>query len=291
MAKRDFYDVLGVSKNAQKDEIKKAYRKLAMKYHPDKNPDDKAAEEKFKEAAEAYEVLSDEDKRARYDRFGHAGLGGGGGHTTVNMEDILGRFADMFGGGGGGGSPFDSFFGGGRSRQRRRGQRGSDLRIKVGLEMEEIYEGVDKRLKINRYKTCMACTGTGAEGASGYTTCNTCNGTGEIRRQAGGGFFQQIVINVCPTCHGEGRIVSNPCRVCHGEGRVEEKEVVEVSLPGGIAEGMQLTMRGRGNAGKRGGPAGDLIILVEEKPHENFVRDGENVIHELFLNFADAALG
>ncbi|MEM0996879.1 MAG: molecular chaperone DnaJ [Bacteroidota bacterium] len=290
MAKRDFYEVLGVAKSAGKDEIKKAYRKLAMKYHPDRNPGDAAAEEKFKEAAEAYEVLSDEQKRARYDRFGHAGLGGGGGggYTNVNVEDIFSRFSDIFGGGG-----FESFFGGGgggRTR-RRTGQRGSDLRIKVPLTMEEVFGGVEKKVKLRRYVACDTCAGTGAEGNNGLSTCQTCNGSGELRQTAGGGFFQQVVVRACPTCGGEGKVVTRPCKTCNGDSRVQTTEVVEVKLPGGISEGMQLTMRGKGNAGKRGGPAGDLVILIEEQPHEHFERDGSNVIHELFLNFADAALG
>lgn len=289
MSKRDYYEVLGVSKSASKDEIKKAYRKLAMKYHPDKNPGDAAAEEKFKEAAEAYEVLHDDDKRPRYDRFGHAGVsgsGGGGGH--VNVEDIFSRFSDIFGGGGGG---FESFFGGGRSRQRRSGQRGGDLRMKVRMTLEEIYNGVDKKIKLKRYTTCGTCNGQGAASSDAYATCSTCGGAGEIRQQAGGGFFQQIVVRVCPTCEGEGRVITNPCQTCNGEGRVQSTDVIDVSIPAGIAEGMQLTMRGKGNAGKRGGPPGDLIILVEEIEHKDFERDGENVIYELFLNFADAALG
>jgi molecular chaperone DnaJ len=261
-----------------------------MQYHPDKNPGDAEAEEKFKEAAEAYEVLSDDQKRAQYDRFGHAGMGGGG-YTQVNMDDIFSRFSDIFGGGGGG-SPFESFFGGGgRQRQRQRGQRGSDLRMKVPLTLEEIFDGVSKKLKLTRYLSCETCAGNGAVGSDGYRTCGTCNGSGEIRRQAGGGFFQQIVVSACPTCQGEGRIVANACSSCNGEGRKEVSEVLEVRIPGGISEGMQITMRGKGNAGKRGGPPGDLIILIEELAHTEFERDGENVIHELWLNFADAALG
>lgn len=291
MAKRDYYEVLGVEKGASKDQLKKAYRKLAMKYHPDKNPDDASAEAKFKEAAEAYEVLSDDSKRQRYDRFGHAGMGGqGGGYTNVNVEDIFSRFSDIFGGGG---SPFDSFFGGGGGgrRSRGRGQRGKDLRIKVKLTLEDIYNGVDKKLKIKRMVTCETCNGTGGDGPNAYKTCHVCNGSGEIRRQAGSGFFQQIVVTPCSTCGGEGRILTNACKTCGGEGRVEQQDVIEVGIPAGISEGMQLTMRGRGHAGRRGGPSGDLLILVEEVPHEHFERDGDNVIYELFISFPDAALG
>ncbi len=294
MSKRDYYDVLGVSKSAEQGEIKKAYRKMAMKYHPDKNPDDAKAEEKFKEAAEAYDVLSNEDKKARYDRFGHAGLGGGGGggYSSVNVEDIFSRFSDIFGGGGGG-SPFDSFFGGGGGggRRRARGQRGSDLRVKVKLTMEEVYQGVEKKIKLRHMTTCEVCDGAGAENQSDFQTCGTCNGTGELRRQAGGGFFQQIVVSACPTCQGEGRTLSKACKGCSGEGRVETSEVVEIPIPAGISEGMQLTMRGKGHAGRRGGSAGDLQILVEETPHESFSRDGDNVVYELFISFPDAALG
>jgi molecular chaperone DnaJ len=291
-SKRDYYEVLGVGKSSDKDEIKKAYRKMAMQHHPDRNPGDAKAEEMFKEAAEAYEVLSDDDKRARYDRFGHAGMGnsGGGGGGYTNMDDIFSRFSDIFGGGGGGGG-FESFFGGGGRRARPKGQRGSDLRVKVALNMEEIYNGVEKRIKLNRFTTCETCNGNGADGPDGYQTCTTCAGAGEIRRQAGGGFFQQIVVSACPTCQGEGRTVSKPCKTCAGEGRTENAGVVEVNFPAGVSEGMQITMRGRGNAGKRGGGPGDLVILIEETPNADFERDGENVLHELWINFADAALG
>lgn len=292
MAKRDFYEILGLAKDASKDDIKKSYRKLAMQYHPDKNPGDASAEERFKEAAEAYEVLSDDQKRAQYDRFGHAGLGGGGGggYTQVNMDDIFSRFSDIFGGGGG--SPFESIFGeGGRQRQRPRGQRGSDLRVKVPLTMEEIYDGVTKKIKLTRHAPCDPCNGSGALGPDGYRSCGTCNGTGEMRRQSGGGFFQQIIVSACPTCQGEGRVISAACPSCSGEGRKEISETIEVKIPGGITEGMQITMRGKGNAGRRGGGPGDLVILVEETPHPEFERHGDDVIYELWLNFADAALG
>lgn len=291
MAKRDYYDVLGVNKQASKDEIKKSYRKLAMKFHPDRNPGDAEAEEKFKEAAEAYDVLSDDQKRARYDQFGHAGLGGqGGGFQDVRMEDIFGRFSDIFGEG----NPFDSFFGGGgggRTRRRSRGQRGSDLRVKLKLTLDEIYKGVEKKLKLEKFNVCEVCNGTGAEGSGGYQTCPTCNGTGELRRQAGGGFFQQIVVTVCPTCHGEGRIISSKCKACGGEGRVKKEEVVTIKIPAGIQEGMQLTMRGSGHAGIRGGDAGDLIVQVEEKPHEHFERDGNTLHHQMYITFPEAAMG
>lgn len=294
MAKRDFYEVLGVDKKAGQDDIKKAYRKLAMQYHPDKNPDNPAAEEKFKEAAEAYEVLSDDNKRARYDQFGHAGMsgaGGGGGYQNVNMEDIFSRFGDIFGEG----SPFGDFFGSQRGQRRGggrpRGQRGQDLRVKVSLTLEEIHSGVEKKLRMQRFHTCETCSGLGAENDGAYKVCHTCQGSGEMRRQAGGGFFQQIVVTACPTCQGEGRILSKPCKGCEGEGRKMKEEVVAVQVPKGVAEGMQMTMRGKGHAGQRGGQPGDLIVVFEEKPHDLFERDGDNLIHTHFTTIPDAALG
>ncbi|MEL7529901.1 MAG: molecular chaperone DnaJ [Bacteroidota bacterium] len=292
MAKRDYYEVLGVSKGANKDELKKAYRKMALKYHPDKNPDNQEAEDKFKEAAEAYEVLSDEQKRATYDRFGHAGLGGaagGGAYGNRGFEDIFSQFSDIFGDSGG----FESFFGGGGGgrRRRRRGQRGADISIRMGITLEEVYAGVEKKIKLNRKVSCNNCAGTGADDGTSFSTCPTCNGAGEIRQQAGGGFFQQIVVSTCPTCQGEGKIVAKPCTVCEGAGRVDEEDTVSVKIPPGVQEGMNLSVRGRGNAGLRGGSPGDLIIQIEEKPHEHFERDGNNLIHELFISFPDAALG
>lgn len=291
MAKRDYYEVLGVPKSASKDELKKAYRKLAMKYHPDRNPDDKAAEEKFKEAAEAYDVLNDDEKRARYDRFGHAGVNGGaaGGYQDVNMEDIFSRFSDIFGEG----SPFESFFGGGagRTRRRRRGQRGGDLRITLKMTLEEVANGAEKNLKLKRMIRCDQCDGNGAETSNDFSTCPTCNGAGEVRRQAGGGFFQQIVVTACPTCQGEGKIITKSCKKCNGDGRVQGEDIVSLKIPVGISEGMQISKRGKGHDGLRGGPPGDLIIQIEEVPHEDFERDGDNLIHELFISFPDAALG
>lgn len=288
MAKRDYYDVLGVPKNAGADDIKKAYRKLAIQYHPDKNPGNAEAEEKFKEASEAYEVLSDEQSRAKYDRFGHeatgAGYGGGGG---ADFNDIFSRFSDIFEGTG-----FEGFFGGARGGQRRaRGQRGADLRIKLKLTLEEIAQGTEKTLKIRRQVTCKSCAGTGAQDGSSHQTCPTCNGVGEVRQQVGGGFFSQIVVSACPTCNGEGKIITQKCMACSGEGRVPEEQSISVNIPAGVSDGMQLSMRGQGNAGKRGGDPGDLLVQFEEIPHEYLVRDGENVIFDLYVNFADAALG
>ncbi len=292
MAKRDYYDILGVGKDSDAATIKKAYRKMAIKYHPDKNPDDKTAEEKFKEAAEAYEVLSDPQKKARYDRFGHAGVsgnaGGGFGGGGMTMEDIFQQFGDIFGEGG---SPFDSFFGGGRTRTRARGQRGSNLRIKVSLTLEEIANGVNKKIKVKKHVTCGQCNGSGAKDSSSVQTCTTCRGAGYVR-QVKNTFLGQMQTTVtCPTCNGSGQQVTANCSKCKGDGRIYGEETLEIDIPAGVEEGMQLSLRGKGNAGQQGGPAGDLLINIEEKPHEFLQRDGMNLIHELYLNFADAALG
>lgn len=284
---RDYYEVLGVTRQANKDELKKAYRKLAMKYHPDRNPGDESAEEKFKEAAEAYEVLNDDQKRAAYDRFGHAGVKGASGGQASNFEDIFSQFNDIFGDS----SPFGDIFGGGRRRTRRRGQRGSDLRIGLKMSLEEIMSSPEKKFKLHRQILCEACNGTGAEDGTAFQTCPTCNGQGEIRQQAGGGFFQQIVVTTCPTCQGEGRIISKSCKVCEGSGRVKKEDVVSVKIPAGVREGMSLTVRGKGNAGLRGGSPGDLIIQIEEKPSDLFERNGDDLIHQLFISFPDAAMG
>lgn len=287
-SKRDYYEVLGVSKGASKDEMKKAYRKLALKYHPDRNQGDEEAENKFKEAAEAYEVLSDDDKRARYDRFGHAGVGSSaaGGYQSRGFEDIFSQFGDIFGD-----SAFSEFFGGGRRGGRRRGQRGADIRIRMPLTLEQIYTGVDKKIKLNRFVTCEVCTGSGAKDGASFNTCPTCQGAGEIRQQAGGGFFQQIVVSTCPTCQGEGRIVTEHCDNCGGKGRVQQSDTVDVKIRPGVGEGMYVKVRGQGHAGAKGGSAGDLIVEIEEKPHDQFERDGDNLIHALFVSFPDAANG
>lgn len=278
-----------MGKNASNDEMKKAYRKLAMQYHPDRNPDDKKAEEKFKEAAEAYEVLSDEDKRARYDRYGHAGVDpnagfGGGGAGGMTMDDIFSQFGDMFSDGGG------SFFGGGAQR-RSSGERGSNLRIKVALSLEEIAKGVTKKIKVKRQVICNVCDGSGAKDSSSIETCRTCNGAGAIRQVRSTFLGQVATTSVCPTCSGTGKQIKANCSNCRGEGRVYAEDLVEIPIPAGVEDGMQLSMRGKGNAGRRGGPAGDLLISIEEKPHEELQRDGQRVIYDLFLNFADAALG
>ncbi len=291
MAKRDYYQVLGVEKGAGETEIKKAYRKLAIKYHPDKNPDNKEAEEKFKEAAEAYEVLSDADKRARYDRFGHAGVnqGGGGFSGGMTMEDIFSQFGDIFGDGG---SPFESFFRGGSSRSRRgRGQRGSNLRIKVKMTLEEIANGVTKKIKVKKQVGCQTCGGSGAKDANAVKTCSTCRGSGYVRQVRSTFLGQMQTTTSCPTCNGSGQMVTANCANCKGEGKIYDQETIEIDIPAGVAEGMQLSMSGKGNAGAKGGPAGDLLINIEEIPHETLQRDNMNLIYELYLNFADAALG
>ena len=291
MAKRDYYEVLGVSRDAEQDAIKKAYRKLAIKYHPDKNPDDKDAESKFKEAAEAYEVLSDKEKRARYDRYGHAGVDGQGGFRGgMTVEDIFSQFGDIFGDIGG--SPFESFFtGGGGGRTRARGQKGSNLRIKVSLTLEEIATGVDKKIKVKKQKSCDTCGGSGAKDKNSVTTCNTCRGSGYVRQVKSTFLGQMQTTITCPSCQGTGQTITANCPKCKGDGRVYGEETLELEIPAGVEEGMQLSLRGKGNAGLRGGPPGDLLINIEEKPHESLKRDGMNVIYDLYLNFADAAIG
>ena len=297
MSKKDYYDILGVSKNSPADEIKKAYRKLAIKYHPDKNPDDKASEDKFKEAAEAYEVLSNPEKKQRYDQFGHAGaqggFGGGYGGGGMNMEDIFSQFGDVFGCGGGGGSPFDSFFGGGgqSSRGGRRAQRGTNLRIKVKLTLEEIANGVEKKIKVNKQIVCNTCDGTGAKDKSSFSTCKTCNGSGAVRRVTNTILGQMQTTSTCPTCNGEGSTISAKCTTCHGDGVSRGEETISINIPAGVSEGMQLSMSGKGNAAPRGGVPGDLIILVEETAHESLKREGINIIYDLHVSFVDATLG
>ena len=272
--KRDYYEVLGVQKNANADEIKKAYRKAAIQYHPDKNPGDKQAEEKFKEAAEAYDVLSNPDKRARYDQFGHAGMsgaaGGGGGFGGFSgggfsMEDIFSQFGDIF--------------------------RGSDIRIKVRLTLAEIANGVTKKLKINKTVACDKCGGTGAKDADSYSTCSTCNGTGHVTRVENTFFGRMQTQSVCPTCGGTGKVITSPCDKCKGEGTVRGSEVVEIKIPAGVGEGMMLTVTGKGNAARHGGVNGDLQVLIEEEPHPELMRDGNDLIHNLNITVTLALLG
>ncbi|WP_448698804.1 molecular chaperone DnaJ [Mucilaginibacter sp. AW1-3] len=293
MSKRDYYDVLGIPKGSSADEVKKAYRKMAIKYHPDKNPDDKQAEENFKEAAEAYEVLSNADKRARYDQYGHAAnassANGGGYGGGMNMDDIFSQFGDIFGGG----SPFDGFFGGGQQRGGggRRVSKGSNLRIKVRLSLEEIANGAEKKIKVNKQVLCGTCDGTGAKDKSSFQTCKTCGGQGAVRRVTNTILGQMQTTSTCPTCNGEGTQITAKCSVCHGDGVVRGEETITINIPAGVSEGMQLSMGGKGNAAPRGGVPGDLIILIEEIPHETLKRDGNNVIYDLHISFVDAALG
>ena len=295
MAKRDYYEVLGVSKTASSDEIKKAYRKVAMQYHPDRNPGDKVAEEKFKEAAEAYEVLSDSDKRGQYDRFGHAGVSGNGrgfGGGASNMEDIFSQFGDIFGE-----DIFGSFFGGGGGprggggQRRARGTRGSNLRIKLKLTYEEIAKGVTKNIKVKKYVPCTTCSGSGARDQGSVQTCGTCGGSGQVRKVTSTFLGQMQTVTTCPTCSGEGSTITAKCGHCKGEGRVYGEETVTIDIPAGVQEGMQLNISGRGNAGERGGAPGDLVILIEEEPHKDLVREGLNVAYELHISFPEAAFG
>ena len=292
--KRDYYEVLGVQKNANADEIKKAYRKAAIQYHPDKNPGDKQAEEKFKEAAEAYDVLSNPDKRARYDQFGHAGMsgaaGGGGGFGGFSgggfsMEDIFSQFGDIFGGHFGGGGFRSSSSGG------RRVNRGSDIRIKVRLTLAEIANGVTKKLKINKTVACDKCGGTGAKDADSYSTCSTCNGTGHVTRVENTFFGRMQTQSVCPTCGGTGKVITSPLHLSQGEGTVRGSEVVEIKIPAGVGEGMMLTVTGKGNAARHGGVNGDLQVLIEEEPHPELMRDGNDLIHNLNITVTLALLG
>lgn len=291
MSKRDYYEILGVGKNAATDEIKKAYRKVAMQYHPDRNPGDKAAEEKFKEAAEAYEILSDTDKKAQYDRYGHAGVSGNGrgGHGNMNMDDIFSQFGDIFSE-----DIFGNFFGGqqrSRGGQRARGIRGSNLRIKLKLTYEEIAKGVTKNIRVKKYVTCQTCHGSGAKDKGSVQNCGTCGGSGQVRRVTNTFLGQMQTVTTCPTCNGEGTVITSKCGSCKGEGRVYTEETVSIEIPAGVQEGMQLNINGKGNAGERGGPAGDLIILIEEEAHKELQREGLNVIYDLHISIPDAVFG
>ncbi len=286
MAKRDYYEVLEVSRSASAEEIKKAYRKKAIQYHPDKNPGDSQAEEKFKEAAEAYEVLCNEEKRRRYDQFGHAGVGGsasGGFGGGMSMEDIFSQFGDIFGGGFGG-------FGGFGGRQSKRVNRGSDLRVKVKLTLKEIATGVEKKIKVKKYVSCKSCNGTGAEDGK-TVNCSTCNGSGYVTRVANTILGQMQTSSACPTCGGDGKMVTNKCKECYGEGIVMEEEVITIKIPAGVAEGMQLAMSGKGNAARRGGINGDLLVVIQEEAHPELLRDEDDLIYNLLLSFPTIAMG
>ena len=289
MAKRDYYEVLGVTKGADEQEIKKAYRKLAMKYHPDKNQGDKAAEEKFKEAAEAYDVLSSADKKSRYDQFGHAGMGGaagggfgGQGFGGMNMEDIFSNFGDIFGGGFGGNS---------RGGGGRRVNRGTNLRIKVKLNLEDIANGVEKKIKVNKFVSCNNCKGTGAQNGSAFHTCSTCRGSGQTTRVMNTILGQMQTSSTCPACGGEGQIISDKCKTCFGDGITKAEETISIKIPAGVADGMQLSVSGRGNAAARGGVPGDLLVVIEEEEHPQLKREGNNLHYEQYISFSDAALG
>ncbi|MCC6550046.1 MAG: molecular chaperone DnaJ [Ignavibacteriaceae bacterium] len=293
MQKRDYYEILGIGRDASKDDIKKAYRKLAMQFHPDRNPDDKGAEEKFKEATEAYEVLSDDEKRARYNQFGHAGIKGGQDfHGFSNMNDIFSRFSDIFGSS----SIFDEFFGqgGGPQRQgRRRGQGvpGSDLRVTLKLTLEEIATGVTKKIKMKKHVRCTKCSGKGSDGGSSAKTCPACNGQGEVRQVSRSVFGQFVNITTCANCNGEGTVIDKPCVACKGDGRVLSEETLTIEVPAGVSNDSYMTMRGQGNTGIRGGHAGDVIVVFQEIKHEHFERDGDDVIYNLLLSFPDLVLG
>lgn len=289
-SKRDYYEILGVGKTSTADEIKKAYRKVAMKFHPDRNPGDSSAEEKFKEAAEAYEVLSDPDKRSQYDRFGHNAFGpgrGGFGGGGMNMDDIFSQFGDIFGD-----DMFGSFFGGGaRSRGRSRGVRGSNLRVRIKLNYEEIAKGTTKTIKVKKYVRCGTCSGSGAKDSNSSQTCRTCNGSGQVRRVQNTFLGQMQTVNTCPECNGEGTTITNKCTSCRGEGRVYGEENITIDIPAGVQAGMQLSMSGKGNMGERGGASGDLIILIEEEQHPHLQREGLNVAFDLHISFTDAVFG
>lgn len=294
MEKRDYYEVLGVAKNATSDEIKKAYKKLAIKYHPDRNPGDKEAEEKFKEAAEAYDVLHDEQKRARYDQFGHAGMGGAagggfGGAGFSNMEDIFSMFGDIFGGHAGFGG-FSGFGGGGSRGGGRQVFRGSDLRIKVSLSLSDVANGCTKKFNVRKYVKCTECGGSGSSDGKS-DTCATCNGSGVTYRTVNSMFGRMQTQQPCQNCGGEGSVIKNKCKKCHGEGVVSGEEIVEINIPKGVDNGMVVTAQGKGNAGKRNGVNGDLQVIIEVKSDKDFVRQDQNLIYNLLLDIPTAILG
>ena len=290
MEKRDYYEVLGVSKRADDTEIKKAYRKLALKYHPDKNPGDKEAEEKFKEAAEAYDVLSNEEKKRRYDQFGHAGVGGagqGGFGGGMSMDDIFSQFGDIFGSFGG----FSGFGGFGGGRSARRVNRGTNLRVKVKMNLQEIATGIEKKIKVKKYVACQHCNGTGAKDGKSYSTCSTCKGSGQVTRVQNTILGAMQTTSTCPTCEGEGKIINEKCTFCNGEGVLMSEEVISINIPAGVGEGMQLSLSGKGNAARRGGVNGDLIVLIEEEEHPELVRDGNDLLYNVFIGYPEAVLG
>jgi len=289
MTKQDYYEILGVERGASAEEIKKAYRKLAIKYHPDKNKGDKEAEEKFKQVGEAYAVLADAQKRAQYDRFGHqaAGMGAGGysGGFDFDLSDALRIFME------GGLGNFSDFFGGGRVSREERLRRGSDLQITLKLDLEDIARGETKKIKLSRLKPCEECNATGGARGSKPTVCTTCHGRGEVRHVSRSFLGQFVQTSTCPACGGVGEIILDKCLRCAGEGRVKGEVTLSVNIPAGVTSGNYLTLRGQGNAGLRGGPAGDVFVVVEEKPHEIFERHGDDILYRLLLTFPQAALG
>jgi len=289
MAKRDYYEILEIGKSASQEEIKKAYRKQALKYHPDKNPGDSKAEEQFKEAAEAYEILSKDDKRSRYDRFGHAGVSGnasGGFSGGMTIEDIFSSFGDIFG------DSFGGFGGFGSSRRSSPGRRkGSNLRVKVKLDLVDIAKGVEKKIKVNKYIDCKTCSGTGAKNGSAFNTCSTCGGAGQVTRVANTFMGQMQTTSVCPSCGGEGKSISEKCNDCYGEGMIKSEQVIPISIPAGVAEGMQMNLSGKGNAARRGGVNGDLIVVITEEDHPELIRDGNDLLYNLHISIPQAILG
>jgi molecular chaperone DnaJ len=288
MGKRDYYEVLGVSKEATKEEIKKAYRKQALKYHPDKNPGDKKSEENFKEAAEAYEVLSNDEKKARYDRYGHAGMGNNGGGFSgqgMTMDDIFSSFGDIFG------DAFGGFGGFGGGRRGQRVNKGSNLRVKVKLTLQEIAAGAEKKIKVNKYDTCDSCGGTGAADTSSLSTCSTCRGSGHVTRLTNTMLGQMQTTSVCPACGGEGKTITKKCTTCYGEGIVQKEEIIKINIPAGVGKGMQMTVGGKGNAPRRGGINGDLLVVIDEEEHPELIREGNDLIYNLFISIPNAVLG
>lgn len=288
MSKRDYYEVLGVSKEATKEEIKKAYRKQALKFHPDKNPGDKKSEDNFKEAAEAYEVLSNTEKKARYDRYGHAGMGNQGngfGGQGMTVDDIFSSFGDIFG------DAFGGFSGFGGGNRGRRVNKGSNLRVKVKLNLQEIAAGAEKKIKVTKYDTCDTCQGTGAADASSLSTCSTCRGSGHVTRLTNTMLGQMQTSSVCPSCGGEGKTITKKCTTCYGEGIIQKEEVIKINIPAGVAKGMQMSVSGKGNAPRRGGVNGDLLVVIDEEEHSELIREGNDLIYNLFISIPDAILG
>jgi molecular chaperone DnaJ len=288
MEKRDYYEILGVSKEATKEEIKKAYRKQALKYHPDKNPGDKKSEENFKEAAEAYEVLSNDEKKTRYDRYGHTGMGNNGGGFSgqgMTMDDIFSSFGDIFG------DAFGGFGGFGNTRRGHRVNKGSNLRVKVKLTLQEIAAGAEKKIKVNKYDLCDTCGGTGAASPSAITTCTSCRGSGHVTRLTNTMLGQMQTTSVCPSCGGEGKTITKKCTTCYGEGVVQKEEVIKINIPAGVGKGMQMTVGGKGNAPRRGGVNGDLLVVIDEEEHPELIREGNDLIYNLFISIPDAVLG